>query len=324
MRPRPTLAHVAHDPDRTPATGDGGQRWSRLDRPPLSQAALRRALVLPEGPLARLDVVQQVASTNAELSARAGQGGWPDLSVLTAEHQTAGRGRLGRSWQTPERAALATSVLLRPGPGVPEEAWGWLPLAAGLAVVQALRDVAGLGVALKWPNDVVLGSGRPDAGAADELKLCGVLAEVTSTPEGRAVVLGFGLNVSQAVEELPVPTATSVLVAGGATTDRDTLLRACLRALADGYRRWSTADGDAVRCGLADSVREVCSTLGRQVRVELPGAAEPLVGTAEGIDDAGRLLVRDAAGRPHAVAAGDVVHLRPAPDADHRAPESRP
>ncbi|MFP5346472.1 MAG: biotin--[acetyl-CoA-carboxylase] ligase [Actinomycetes bacterium] len=294
-----------------------GSRWGDLQRPPLRHTPLRRALVAPAGQFAALDLLDACPSTNTELAARAAAGGVADLSVLTTDDQTAGRGRLDRTWTTPPRSALATSVLLRPGPDVPVLKWSWLPLLAGVAIVEALRAVAGLPAVLKWPNDVLVPDG-PDAASAPPGKVCGVLSQVVWTPEGEAVVLGFGLNVSQTRAELAVPAATSLLLAGSATTDRDTLLRACLRALAGWYLRWTAAAGDAVRCGLAAAARDVCCSIGQRVRVELPAGAEPLSGVAEGLDDDGRLLVRvdpDVAAAHSArtvpVAAGDVVHLRP-------------
>jgi BirA family transcriptional regulator, biotin operon repressor / biotin---[acetyl-CoA-carboxylase] ligase len=283
---------------------------------------LRRALLPPSGSFDRLELLDSVPSTNAELASRAARGGWSDLSVLAADHQSAGRGRLGRTWTAPARTALAASVLLRPGPAVPVGTWSWLPLLAGVSIVEALRAVAGVDASVKWPNDVLVSVDLRD-GAPQ--KVCGVLSEVVPTPEGQAVVLGFGLNVRQTREELPVPTATSLLLAGAATTDRDTVLRACLRSLAVAYLAWKAAGGNAVACGLAAVTREACSTLGQHVRVELPGGVRPLEGVAEGLDDEGRLLVRPLAGpsgqagqpgqpgqaRVVAVAAGDVVHLVP-------------
>jgi BirA family biotin operon repressor/biotin-[acetyl-CoA-carboxylase] ligase len=270
----------------------------------LDAAALRVALTPPSGPFSRLDVADDVASTNADLVAiAAGPAGaaWPDLSVLTAEHQRAGRGRLGRTWTTPPHAALATSVLLRPD--VPVARWSWIPLLAGLSVTETLRSVAGVQAELKWPNDVLV----PEAGGATR-KVAGVLTEVVATGQGSAVVVGTGVNVSQRRDELATGTATSLLLAGARTLDRDTLLRATLRSFAEAYRGWTGAGGDAVACGLAARVRESCSTIGRLVRVELPGGAG-LTGTAEGVDDEGRLLVGTGSG-VSAVAAGDVVHVR--------------
>lgn len=287
--------------------------YSDLTRPPLRAGALAEALLAPAGPLARLEVLEAVGSTNAALAERAaggpdGEEAWPHLSVLTADHQSAGRGRLGRTWSAPPRSSLAVSVLLRPGDaGVPAQRWSWLPLLAGLSVVSTLRRTARVPAEVKWPNDVLVG----------DRKVAGVLAEVV--PGG--VVVGVGLNVTLTAAELPVPTATSLALLGAASTDRDVLVRALLRTLADDVGRWTAAGGSAAASGLAARVREVCGTLGREVSVELPGGGA-LTGTAEGLDDDGRLLVRrppvpghaggagGGAGELVPVDAGDVVHLR--------------
>jgi BirA family biotin operon repressor/biotin-[acetyl-CoA-carboxylase] ligase len=248
-----------------------------LDRPPLRRAALQRALA-PDG--WRLEVLPEADSTNAVVTERARAGEAAGL-VVVAEVQTAGRGRLDRSWVSPPRAGLTFSVLLRPD--LPPVRWPWLPLWTGLAVVTALRDRAGVDAELKWPNDVLV-RGR---------KLCGVLAEV---PESGAVVLGIGLNVTTTQEELPDERATSLRLAGARTTDRDTLLRAVLRSLSV-----VLADTHAA----AETYRERCGTIGRQVRVELP-AGHVVEGLAEAVDEDGRLLVDGTA-----YGVGDVVHLRP-------------
>ena len=145
--------------------------------------------------------------------------------MVVAEHQTAGRGRLDRSWETPPRAALTFSVLLRPTVGPAQ--WPWLPLLTGYAVAGALRD-AGFDAGVKWPNDVLVG----------DLKVAGILVERVDTPTGPAAVLGVGLNVSTTAEELPVPTATSLaLAAGDAPTGRRCWL-ALLRRLREEYDAW--------------------------------------------------------------------------------------
>lgn len=278
-----------------------GSAWGDLGRPPLRRLALRRALVDRRGPWTALDVVAATGSTNADLAARARAGRAEAGAVLTTDDQQAGRGRHDRTWTTPPRSAVAVSVLLQPD-DIPRSLWSWLPLVAGVGVVDALVRVAGLPARLKWPNDVLV----------SERKLCGLLAEVVELPAGgAAAVVGIGLNVSQTRDELPVAEATSLRLEGSATTDRDTVLRALLRAVGDRYTAWVEAAGDPRGSGVAAAYREACSTLGREVRVELP-AGRPLVGTAVGVDDAGRLLVRDAAGAQHALAAGDVVHVRPA------------
>ncbi len=266
--------------------------WRDLDRPPLRQSALRAALVGPGSPWTDVRVVGSTASTNADV-AEAARAGVPEGLVVAAELQTAGRGRAGRVWQAPARSGLAVSVLLRPT--VPRESWGWLPLLTGLAVVGSLGPLSGLDLGLKWPNDVLVDAER---------KLAGLLAEVVD----EAVVVGLGLNVSLRADELPVPTATSLTLEGSDVVDRDPVLRAVLRTLADRYRDFQAAGGDAVASGILDAYRSSCATLGRRVRVELPGG-RCIEGEAVDVDAAGCLVVRADAGLT-TLAAGDVVHVR--------------
>ncbi|WP_328850656.1 biotin--[acetyl-CoA-carboxylase] ligase [Micromonospora globbae] len=289
-----------------------GSPYTDLDRPPLSAARLRRALVAPYGPWARLDLRVETGSTNADV-AEAARAGEPEGLVVVAERQTAGRGRRGRVWQSPPRAGIATSVLLRPGEAVADRGWaavpttayGWLPLLAGVALVEAVARLAELEAVLKWPNDLLIG----------DAKCAGVLAEAlpgTAPDQPPAVVVGIGLNVTLRADELPEnPTglpATSLQLAGAAATDRDPLLRALLRSVADWYDRWRAAGGDAVASGLRDAYVAACATIDRPVRVLLPGGGE-LTGTATGVDPDGQLVVDTAEGERH-LAAGDVLHLR--------------
>ncbi|EFG65253.1 biotin--[acetyl-CoA-carboxylase] ligase [Streptomyces sp. SPB074] len=278
--------------------------YSDLTRPPLSAAALRRALVRPGGLWTALDVVPRTGSTHTDLRARAA--GTPEGAVLVAEEQTAARGRLDRRWSAPPRSGLFFSVLLRPE--VPAARLGWLPLLAGVALATALSRAAGVDTALKWPNDLLL----TVDGA--ERKAAGILAEAT---EDGAVVLGIGLNVSLRADELPVPTAGSLALADAITLDRDPLLRAVLRSLAEWYERWREADGDPAACGLQAAYAAGCSTLGRQVRAELPGGGE-LLGEAVALDGDGRLVLVTPGGAREAVGAGDIVHLRPVPPPEGR------
>jgi BirA family biotin operon repressor/biotin-[acetyl-CoA-carboxylase] ligase len=260
-----------------------------MERPALDLTAVRAALV---GRWARVDVVAETASTNADLLADAQA---PDHSVLVAEHQVAGRGRFERNWQSPAGAGLTFSVLFRPEP--PIQRWGWLPLLAGVALHDAVRSQVGLPVELKWPNDLL---------AADGRKLAGILAQTA----GPAVVVGIGLNVDTAEDELPVPSATSLALAGAAAPDRTALLTEILGRLDDRYVQWADAGGDADRCGLATAYRAACGTVGRRVRVRLAGD-EVVEGAAGGVDDLGRLVVRTAGGQ-RAIGAGDVEHVRSA------------
>ncbi|GEB54123.1 biotin--[acetyl-CoA-carboxylase] ligase [Streptomyces cacaoi] len=275
-------------------------RWSDLDRPPLDERALRRALLGEDSLWRSLEVHDELGSTNTELARRAAAGEAGPGAVLIAEGQTAARGRLDRAWSAPPRSGLFFSVLLRPAP--PAERWGWVPLLAGVAAAAALARTAGVDTGLKWPNDLLV----TVDGA--ERKAGGILAERVGTD---LLVLGIGLNVTLRAEELPVPTAGSLALAGARGTDRDPLLRAVLRAVEDWYGRWTAADGDASAAGLLPAYAAGCVTLGRTVRVELPGGKD-LVGEAVAVDGDGRIVIASEHGVQQPVAAGDVVHLRPA------------
>lgn len=239
----------------------------------------------------RIDVVESTGSTNADLIARAAD---PDADhvVLLAETQVQGRGRHARTWVSPPRAQLAMSVLVRL-PGIGPASLAWLALLTGVAVVDALRTTAGVAAELKWPNDVLI----------DGRKVAGILAEVAPSAGGApAVVVGLGLNVSLTEEELPVPHATSLTIAGARQTDRTVLVRSLLTEFARRFTAWR--DADWATDELAAAYRERCATIGTEVRAELPGGRQ-LTGIAEGVDDYGRLLIGG-----EAVSAGDVTHLR--------------
>lgn len=267
-------------------------------RAPLDVDALRREL----GLWSRLDVVETTGSTNADLLATATEPE-ADRRVLIAEHQVSGRGRHARSWVTPPRAQIAMSVLLRMR-DIDPAALGWLSLLTGVAVVDVLIGTAGVDARLKWPNDVLI----------DGRKVAGILAEVAqaetdrfgSAPGGLAVVVGIGLNVSLTEAELPVPHATSLALAGAAVTDRNVLVPALLRELAQRWRQWQQANWDTAVP--AEAYRARCATIGSSVRAELPGG-EVLTGTAVDVDADGRLLVETESGA-RAVSAADVTHLR--------------
>lgn len=281
------------------------------ERRPLRASVLRDLLLAPAGPLSRVEVVERTGSTNTDLVAavRADPASWPDGSLLVADHQQQGRGRAGRTWETPARAALTASFALRTT--APPTSYGWIPLVAGLGAVHALRATAGVAAALKWPNDVMVhaSDGSEVPGWGTLRKLGGVLTELVRTPGGDVVVLGIGINVSQAADELVVPSATSLRVAGAGEQDRELLLVALVSSLADMLGRWRAAGGDAVASGIADEVAAVCATLGDRVRVELPGGREVL-GVARRLDHEGALVVVDDAGTEHQVLAGDVRHVR--------------
>ena len=248
-----------------------------------------------------VDVVARTGSTNADLLAAA-RAGAATGTVLVAEEQTAGRGRLDRTWQSRPAAALLFSVLLRPA-DVPPARRGWLPLLAGVAVASALPAATGVEASVKWPNDVLAGPATRTSGG----KLAGILAEQADD----AIVIGVGLNVTADQDELPAAQATSLWLAGAAAINRDEILVGILRELERWYLPWASGPepGNAESSGLRAAYLRCCSTLGLDVRVELPGVGS-LSGRAIDVDDVGRLLVRAPDG-VNAISAGDIVHVRP-------------
>ena len=266
--------------------------------PRLAMRTLRNMVgrIVPDLRFGDVRWLRETDSTNSRLleDARAGV---PEGRVLVADHQTAGKGRLDRRWVTPPGSALTFSVLLAPD-RVPVGRWPWLPLLVGIAVAEGLRRVTGVEPVLKWPNDVLVG----------DRKVAGILLERVETPRGDFAVVGVGVNASLTADELPVPTATSLLLEGATTTDRTVVLRELLRSLEALYVQWRADHGDA-SLGLHSSYVRRCGTLGRTVRVELP-TGEHVRGEAAGIDGDGRLEVRTPDG-PRLLGAGDVVHVRP-------------
>jgi BirA family biotin operon repressor/biotin-[acetyl-CoA-carboxylase] ligase len=267
-------------------------------------------LVPEDGMWLPVEVTDRADSTNTRLLNRAARGA-PEGTVLVAEEQTVGRGRMARRWISPPRAALTFSLLLRPAT-VPAPRQGWLPLLAGVAVAAALRGVVSADIALKWPNDVMAG----------DAKLAGILAEST----GDAVIIGIGLNVSTEAGELPPPgpgglPPTSLHLLGARQLDREPLLTAILLAVERRYLPWRKARGNTKTQGgypaeLRAEYKSMCRTLGKQVRVEQPGG-QVLSGDAVDVDSDGRLVVLQGpsgalrVGRAVVpVAAGDVVHVR--------------
>jgi BirA family biotin operon repressor/biotin-[acetyl-CoA-carboxylase] ligase len=266
-------------------------RWSDLDRSALDARALSAALTRDGGLWRSLEVVESIGSTNAELLARAGAGA-EEGTVLVAEHQEAGRGRLDRTWTSPPRAGLTVSFLVRPD--VPAARRGWLPLLTGVALAESVGEATGVRASVKWPNDLLALDGR---------KLAGILAEASSD----AVVVGTGLNVNTNATELP-DTGTSLSVVTGAPVDRGPLLLAFLRAVERRYRAWVDALGDPVASGLARDYLAWSSTVGTTVAVTLPDGSM-LEGVAQAVDWDGRLVVATAGGTVE-LASGDVQHVR--------------
>ena len=262
------------------------------------------------GAAARWDVRRYatVPSTNTLLLDEARRGA-PAGLVAVADHQSAGRGRLGRRWEAPPGSCLLVSLLLRPV--LPAAALHLCTAAVALGAADACAEVAGVAPGVKWPNDLVV----------DDRKLAGVLAESDAAMPGRppgsmAVVVGIGCNV-----EWPGPPGaggTSLAASAGRPVDRERLLQALLAAVAP---RVDALDGPEGRAALAAELRRRCVTVGRRVRAGRPaGAGGDLVGRAVDLTGEGHLVVESADGRRHEVTAADVVHLRPsgapAPRAD--------
>jgi len=267
-------------------------RWSDLDRPALDAAALEAVLRRDDSLWTSVRVVPTIGSTNATLAAAAADQDAPEGTVLVAEHQEAGRGRLDRSWISPPRAGLTVSVLVRPD--VPAARRGWLSLLTGVALAEAVSEVADVRASLKWPNDLL---------APDGTKLAGILAESA----GSAVVIGAGLNVSTRADELP-DGGTSLALVAGRPVDRGPLLLSYLRAFERRYRRWVAALGDPVVSELAGDYLAWSSTVGTQVVVTMPDGST-VEGTAEAVDWDGRLVMRTAGGVLE-LSSGDVRHVR--------------
>lgn len=233
-------------------------------------------------------ILDTTESTNSDV-ARLAQAGAAEGSCIVAEHQSAGRGRLDRQWVSPQWAGLWMSVLVRPA-DMPRSRWPWLPLLAGLATAQAIRQVSGVPAEVKWPNDLVVVD-------HSSRKLGGILSEAHADD---AVIIGIGLNVSMTPAELPIPTGTSLTLEGG-RADREALLAAVLSNFAACLARWRAGDAQ-----LFVDYRELCASIGRVVEASLPG--EVVVhGLVLDVDDDGQLLVDDGT-TTVMVTAGDVIH----------------
>lgn len=250
---------------------------------------------LAELPLSQIEYYAEIGSTNDRAQTLLEEG-VPDGALVMAEAQTRGRGRLGRKWVTIPGAALAFSLALRPTRSEQERLAFFAPLA-GLAVCRALVEDYGLAAKVKWPNDVLL----------EERKACGVLVEAAWLGSRlHGVVLGIGVNVASSSvppDEAVLFPATCVEQALGRPVDRMELLRAILRQLF--LLRKILGSAPFLRLW-----QEQLAFLGQEVRVDLLGPGEYVVGQVLGIDIHGNLRLRTQAGDEVEVAAGD-VRLRP-------------
>lgn len=236
----------------------------------------------------------EVDSTNRYLLAEARRGA-PEGLVAVADHQSAGRGRLGRRWEAPAGSSLLLSVLVRPP--LPPDQLHLATAALALAAVAACRRISGVEPAVKWPNDLLMG----------DRKLAGVLAEVdpgAGDVQGLAPAVVVGIGVNLTFRGPPEAGGTCLSDASGRQIDRRSLQEALLEELEP---RRAALDHDQGRAELAGELRSRCATLGRKVRIHQVGAE--LEGTAVDLTDSGHLVLDTPTGR-HEVAAGDVVHLR--------------
>ena len=249
-------------------------------RTPLDEAEINSRVT----PYWRVSVVELTGSTQNDLLQLVESNNALDGQVIATEFQSDGRGRLDRTFQAPAQSALLFSFYIKPRNQRSE--WGFIPLIAGLSLVRAITTIdTAMNVSLKWPTDLII----------NEKKCAGIIAQTTN--EG--IVIGIGLNVSMTPNELPVSTATSLAIEGSTITDRNLLLSHLLNTFAELFEAWEEGSE------LLDEYASASSTIGKKVRIELPGG-ENLEATVARISHTGELVLDD--GRH--VSAGDVIHLR--------------
>jgi len=229
----------------------------------------------------RVSVVEVTASTQSDLVALVEQGKGKSGDVIAAEFQSAGRGRLARSFEAAPGTALLFSFYIQPKRS--RDDWGWLPLIAGVSVAQVLGD---FDAQIKWPNDVLI-NGK---------KVSGLIAEVV----GDGVVIGIGINAAMNTSELPVPTATSLSIEGAHNRTRNQLLGELLNIFEVNFAAWELGSDE-----IQTKYQDLSATIGREVRVEYPGDRSD-IGIAMSISNSGELVL-DSGVHVHA---GDIIHLR--------------
>lgn len=231
----------------------------------------------------RVSVVELTGSTQDDLLKRVESSQAQNGDVLVANYQSHGRGRLERTFNAPPGSALLFSLYFKPTREKAE--WGILTLIAGISVCDVLNTLLEKSVTLKWPNDLLI----------DGKKVCGLIAQVSE--EG--IVLGIGINVEMTKQELPVPEATSLAIEGGSILDRNHICALILESLEENFLRFEAGED------FVEIYTNLSSTIGREVRVELPGGRK-IESLAVGIDPTGALVLADGS---H-ISAGDVIHLR--------------
>ncbi len=247
-------------------------------RAPLDQSRITAAL----SRYWRVSVVDLTTSTQDDLATKANAGEAKNGDVIIANYQSAGRGRLDRTFIAPASTALLFSIYLQPQRE--RDDWGFLPLLAGFSIADTLRKI-NANVSIKWPNDLLI----------DEMKIGGII----STAAGSGVVIGIGINVSTTASELPVETATSLKIAGVSKLDRNFLLPLLLNAFETDFTAWDQGES------FLEKYSQLSATRGREVTIIGP-AESAMRSRAQSFDEQGRLHLEDG----QIVTVGDVIHLR--------------
>ena len=237
----------------------------------------------------RIEHFNEIDSTSSWVGAQASDGADEGL-VAFADFQSAGRGRLNRTWEAPPSSSLLCSILLRPT--LDPNELQLVVAAVALAARSALGRLCGVRPSIKWPNDLIV----------DGDKLAGLLAEIVVTESGLGVVVGLGVNLTY--DGPPNVNATCVRAHSGVTLTPLALLDILLEELEPRRDRLDTADG---RETLRAEYRRALATIGQRVRVERP--SDVIVGVAVGVDESGQLLV-EVNGAVITISAGDVIHVR--------------
>ena len=228
-------------------------------------------------------MVDLTASTQSDLAELVNSSVAKSGDVIAAEFQSAGRGRLDRTFEAPPASALLFSFYLQPKRERSD--WSFISLLAAIAAQEVISNDIVDKVSLKWPNDILIG----------EKKVAGLLAQISND----GIIIGLGINVAMTIEELPVETATSLAISGSKQLDRNLILSKFLNVFADNFANWE--DG----ADFLDRYSQVCATLGRQVQIEVTGRTNR-IGIAQSINEFGALVLADG----FEVNVGDVVHLR--------------
>jgi BirA family biotin operon repressor/biotin-[acetyl-CoA-carboxylase] ligase len=238
----------------------------------------------------RVRVIDVIGSTQTDLAIEVRSGYSQGGDVLIADYQSAGRGRLNRSFVAPPQSAILFSFFIRPGRN--SEDWGWLPLLAGQAVSAAIESECATTAVLelKWPNDILI----------NHKKVAGILSERVETPDGPGIIIGIGINVTISAEELPNTSATSLALQGCENCNREDLLVNVLQKFAQYLKRWESKDTELIR-----EYERSSATIGQRVRIDSP-SGKIWESTATGIDESGGLVLASG----EIITVGDIAHLK--------------